>query len=78
MDEVTQSVQLELQKFLSRLSPVEPEDLLAEDLNMDSLDVIAAIQQLELKFKIAVSESDLENLQSVADLIRLVKKYHQS
>lgn len=78
MDPIAQLVQLELQTFLARLSPVEPHDLLAEDLNMDSLDQLAVVQQLEAKFNIKVSDRDLETVQSVADLTRLVKKYHQS
>ena len=51
-----------------------PDSLLAEDLNLDSLDIIAVVMQLEQTFKIKLGDSDFEGLSSVSDLISACRR----
>ncbi len=46
---------------------------LADDLDIDSLDLIETITELERKFKIKISDEDTEKLKTVGDIIHFVK-----
>lgn len=74
-DQLTQQVLQAVQDYVLRPDNLAtPESLLAEDLNLDSLDLIAVVMQLEVALNIKLGESDLEGLSSVNDLISACRR----
>ncbi len=51
---------------------VTPEASFADDLDADSLDLVELVMALEEQFDIAVDESELEGVQTVAQAFELV------
>lgn len=75
MDSVQAQVLAELEDYLGPGKySVTPEALLAEDLNLDSLDTIAVVMQLEQRLRIKIGESDLEGLNTVKDLVEVCRR----
>lgn len=56
---------------------VNPEDILIDDLSMDSMAMVLLLINLEEEFKIEFDEADMNpfDLKSVSDVINLVNKY---
>ena len=54
---------------------VLPESRLEEDLHLDSLDRIELWMDLESIFKISIPETELKQINTVQDVVNLVKKY---
>jgi acyl carrier protein len=44
-----------------------------EDLGLDSVDVVSIVSQLERRFRIRLSQQDLEKLVTVGDLLTLLQ-----
>ena len=53
---------------------ISPEKSFVEDLNADSLDLTELIMTFEEKFGLEISESEAEQLKTVADVIEFVSK----
>jgi acyl carrier protein len=46
---------------------------LREGLGLDSVDVVSIVSQIERRFRIRLSQQDLENLATVADVLDLLQ-----
>ena len=53
---------------------IKPEDNLLGDLGFDSLDYIEIAMSIEDEFNIDISDDELEKINTVQDVINLVKK----
>ena len=53
---------------------IKENDLLVGDLDMDSLDVVEAVMGIEKEFGLTLSDSELNNIKTVKDIIELVEK----
>jgi acyl carrier protein len=47
---------------------------LRTDLNLDSVDVVSIVSQVERRFRIRLSQQDLETLVTVGDVLDLLQK----
>jgi len=61
---------------------VEPEEVkndanFEDDLGGDSLDLVMVIMEIEKDFSISVSDEDVEQAKTVADICDLVEKYQK-
>ena len=45
-----------------------------EDLGLDSLDIVETTMDLELEFDISIPDKDLEDIKTVDDMEKLIKK----
>jgi acyl carrier protein len=54
------------------LDEVHLSDRLSEDLSMDSLDITEMSMQLEKEFAILIPENEIENWESVKDIVESV------
>lgn len=57
------------------VSPVKPEHLLMEDLGAESVDMVSIIATINDKLQIAIDESELLDVRTVADLFSLAVSY---
>ncbi|MBE5950315.1 MAG: acyl carrier protein [Lachnospiraceae bacterium] len=68
-----------IQKIISEVLSVEPEDITMEtkfvdDLGADSLDVFQIIMGIEEEFDIEIANEDAENIVTVSDAVEQIKK----
>ncbi len=61
------SVRLRVQEEL-----IKPEATLAEDLGLDSIDMMTAVMAIEEKFGIEVSDSEVETIATLNDAVELL------
>ncbi len=61
------SVRLRVQEEL-----IKPEATLAEDLGLDSIDMMTAVMAIEEKFGIEVSDSEVETIVTLNDAVELL------
>lgn len=62
------------EEFEIPASSIQPERLLREDLELDSLDAVDMIVALEQGLKIRVDEEEAKKIRSVADIYNFVEK----
>ena len=67
-----------IQKIISEVLSVEPEDITMEtkfvdDLGADSLDVFQIIMGIEEEFDIEIANEDAENIVTVSDAVEQIK-----
>ena len=55
------------------VSNITPESHVVNDLNFDSLDSVQTVLELEQEFDIEVSDDEIDNIQTVQDIIDLVE-----
>ena len=55
------------------VSNITPESHVVNDLNFDSLDSVQIVLELEQEFDIEVSDDEIENIQTVQDIIDLLE-----
>jgi|TARA_A100001011_G_scaffold157635_2_gene166146 acyl carrier protein len=55
------------------VSNITPESHVVNDLNFDSLDSVQIVLELEQEFDIEVSDDEIDNIQTVQDIIDLVE-----
>ena len=55
------------------VSNITPESHVVHDLNFDSLDSVQIVLELEQEFDIEVSDDEIDNIQTVQDIIDLVE-----
>ena len=53
---------------------ITPETSIEDDIGADSLDIVEFIGTLEDEFNITIPQSDLVNISTVGDLVKLVEK----
>jgi len=53
---------------------VTPEAHILDDLGADSLDTIELVMAMELEFNFEISDSDVEDAKTVADLLALIPR----
>lgn len=53
---------------------ITPDATLVDDLDLDSLDVVELVMDLEDEFGIEISDEDSERVETVGDLVALVKR----
>lgn len=53
---------------------ITPETCIIDDLGADSLDMIELVMAMELEFDIEVSDSAIEEVKTVADLLALIPR----
>ena len=53
---------------------IKENDLLVADLDMDSLDVVEAIMAIEKEFGLTLGDKELNDIQTVGDIIEKVEK----
>ena len=70
IDEIKTVVALQL-----GLKDVCPADRIVEDLGAESADVVNMVAALEDKYRIAIDESELQNVGTVSNLHALVQRY---
>ena len=68
-----------IQKIISEVLSVEPEDItmdtkFVDDLGADSLDVFQIIMGIEEEFDIEIANEDAENIVTVSDAVEQIKK----
>ncbi len=68
-----------IQKIISEVLSVEPEDITMEtkfvdDLGADSLDVFQIIMGIEEEFDVEIANEDAENIVTVSDAVEQIKK----
>lgn len=51
---------------------IKPETTFLEDLGADSLDIYQIIMKIEEEFEIRIEESDVQNIRTVAEAMRLI------
>ncbi|MFA5586929.1 MAG: acyl carrier protein [Saccharofermentanales bacterium] len=54
---------------------VTPDAMLIEDLNADSLDAVELAMRLEEYFNIKVEDTEIEDMKTVADIVRTIQHY---
>lgn len=59
-------------------SKITEEALIADDLNIDSLDAVELVMALEEEFDIKISDTELVNMKTVGDIVACVQKYQQA
>jgi acyl carrier protein len=52
---------------------IDEESSLADDLDIDSLDLIETVGELEKRFKIKITDEETEKLRTVGNIIHLIK-----
>ena len=52
---------------------ITPETAIAEELGADSLDVVDLLMSIEDEFEIEVPDSEVENIKTVADLVKYIE-----
>lgn len=52
---------------------ISGESLIVDDLNLSSLQIVIALAELERKFSIRISESELGKIRTVNDLAEMIK-----
>jgi acyl carrier protein len=52
---------------------IDEDTSLADDLDIDSLDLIETVAEFEKKFKIKISDEETEKLRTVGNIIHLIK-----
>jgi len=67
-----------IQKIISEVLSVEPEDITMEtkfvdDLGADSLDVFQIIMGIEEEFDVEIANEDAENIVTVSDAVEQIK-----
>ncbi len=55
-------------------SEIKPESRIIEDLGADSLDVVELLSRLEDEYGVTISDDDVENLKTVADVTKELEK----
>jgi len=53
---------------------IDDAENLRADLNLDSVDVVSIVSQVERRFRIRLSQQDLEKLVTVGDVLDLLQK----
>src|SRR5437762_2702045 len=56
-----------------KYADLEDDKNLREDLGLDSVDVVSIVSQIERKFRIRMSQQELEKLVTVGDLLTLLE-----
>ncbi|AMB98964.1 acyl carrier protein [Aerococcus urinaehominis] len=64
--------QLLVERFGVDENKVGNDLVFSRDLGADSLDIIEVVMQLEDKFEIRIADDDLENIQTMGDLVRII------
>lgn len=60
-------------------APLEDSKNLRADLGLDSVDVVSIVSQVERRFRIRLSQQDLEKLVTVGDVLDLLQtKLHEA
>ncbi|MBA3548821.1 MAG: acyl carrier protein [Nannocystis sp.] len=67
-------IRQEVNKTMVPMPPVMSTTLLRDDLNMDSLDVIALVLDLEREFSITIPEDDIDHFWLVGDMVESVER----
>jgi acyl carrier protein len=52
---------------------LEEETLLREGLGLDSVDVVSIVSQIERRFRIRLTQQELEKLATIADMLNLLQ-----
>jgi len=52
---------------------IHPDASLSDDLDVDSLDFVETVLEIEKRFKIKISDEEIEKLRKVGDVTKLVK-----
>lgn len=52
---------------------IHPDTSIKDDLDIDSLDFIETVLELEKKFRIKISDDEIEKLRNVGDITKLIK-----
>jgi len=75
MDETTMQVKETLAEKLGvKLDTLKEDISFAEDLGVDSLDVMETFMEMEKQFKITINDEDAEKLKTVGSLIEYIKQ----
>ncbi|MDD5291537.1 MAG: acyl carrier protein [Patescibacteria group bacterium] len=61
-------------KFRVDKEKVTPELSIIDNLGADSLDTVELIMDLEIEFKIEISDADAEKLRTIQDIISYIEK----
>ena len=56
---------------------IRPEQEVVKDLGADSLDVVELMMALEDEYGITLSESDVEGIKTVQDIVNLMTRLHK-
>ena len=70
LDRIKEIISEELRLDVSNITP---ESHVVNDLNFDSLDSVQIVLELEQEFDIEVSDDEIDNIQTVQDIIDLVE-----
>ena len=75
-----QDIEKKVAKILVDKLGVEPEEVKSDanfedDLGGDSLDLMLVIMEIEKEFSISVSDEDVEQAKTVADICDMVERY---
>ena len=62
-----------MEQFDAEEDDITPETSIAEDLEADSLDVVDLLMSIEDEFEIEVPDSEIENIKTVADLVKYIE-----
>ena len=54
---------------------ITPDTSIAEDLDADSLDVVDLLMSIEDEFEIEVPDTEVENIKTVADLVKYIEDH---
>ncbi|MAR57229.1 MAG: acyl carrier protein [Rickettsiales bacterium] len=63
------------EKFHLNLQGLSPEDKLAEDLDIDSLDVVEVLLELEKEFDRSIPDNAATDLETLGDLYAMAEKH---
>ena len=77
---VRQDIEKKVTDILVNKMGVEPEEVKSEadfreDLGGDSLDLVMVVMEVEREFRISVTDEEVEQAKTVADIIDLVEKH---
>lgn len=64
-----------VERFGVEESSVTPEMSFTTDLGADSLDVVELVMELEDNFGIQISDDDVENITTVADIVKYIDSH---
>lgn len=62
-------------RFGVEASSVTPEMSFMDDLGADSLDVVELVMELEDNFGIQISDDDVEDIKTVADIVKYIDSH---
>jgi acyl carrier protein len=72
--EILAEVRRTFRDELERTDPIEPEQELAGDLELDSIGALVLAVALEDHFRVTLDDADAAEVRTVADLVALVEK----